>query len=67
MEARCEWVRADDKDNEQSQKDREKNKNFKKTAPVFPKHAIFTTETSRQKVARSSRQNTQGQKFEKIF
>ena len=64
MEARCEWVRADEKDNEQSQKDRGKNKKFKKTAPVCPKHAIFATETSRQKVARSSRQNTQGQKFE---
>ena len=35
-----------------------------KTAPVYLKHAIFATETSRQKVARSSRQNTQGQKFE---
>ena len=35
-----------------------------KTAPVYPKHAIFAIETSRQKVARSSRQNTQGQKFE---
>ena len=66
MEARCEWVRADEKDNEQSQKDRGKNKSLK-TAPVFPTHAIFATETSRQKVARSSRQNTRGQKFEKIF
>ena len=29
MEAWCEWVRADEKDNEQSQKDRGKNKKFK--------------------------------------
>ena len=64
MEARCEWVRANEKDNEQSQKDRGKNKKSLKTAPVFSKHAIFATETSRQKVARSSHQNTQGQKFE---
>ena len=38
-----------------------------KTAPIFPKHAFFATEMSRQKVARSSRQNTQGKKFEKKF
>ena len=35
-----------------------------KTAPIFAKHAFFATEMSRQKVARSGRQNTQGQKFE---
>ena len=63
MEARCEWVRSVERDNEQSQKDRGKKKSLK-TAPVCPKHAIFATETSRQKVARSCRQNTQGQKFE---
>ena len=49
-----------------TKRSREKQKSLK-TAPVFPKHAIFATETSRQKVARSSRQNTQGQKFEKNF
>ena len=65
MEARCEWVRADEKDNEQSQKDRGKTKKFK-NCPIFPKHAFFATEMSRQKVARSRRQNTQGQKFEKF-
>ena len=67
MEVRCERVRADEKDNEQSQKDRGKNKKFKKIAPVCPKHAIFATETSRHTVARSSRQITQEQKFEKFF
>ena len=66
MEARCEWVRADEKDNEQSQKYRGKNKKFK-NCPCMTKHSIFATETSRQKVARSSCQNTQGQKFEKFF
>ena len=66
MEARCEWVRADERDNEQSQKDRGKTQSLK-IAPIFPKHAFFATEMSRQKVARSSRQNTQGQKFEKFF
>ena len=34
MEARSQCVRADEKDNEQSQKDRGKNKNFKKL-PLF--------------------------------
>ena len=38
-----------------------------KTAPIFTKHAIFATEESRHRVASSSRQNTQGQKYEKIF
>ena len=66
MEARCEWVRADEKDNEQSQKDRGQTKSLK-TAPAFLEHAIFATETSRQKVARLSCQNTQGQKFGKNF
>ena len=35
-----------------------------KTAPVCLKHAIFATETSRQNVARTSRENTLGRKFE---
>ena len=65
MEARCEWVRAVERDNEQSQKDRGKTKSLK-TAPIFPKHAFFVTEMSRQKIARSSCQNTQGQNL-KIF
>ena len=43
MEARCEWVRADEKDNEQSQKDRGKTKKNLKTAPIFPKQAFFAT------------------------
>ena len=47
-----------------TKRSREKQKSLK-TAPVFPKHAIFANETSRQKIARSSHQNTQGQKFEK--
>ena len=38
-----------------------------KTAPIYAKHAFFATWLIRQKAARSSRQNTQGQKFEKIF
>ena len=67
MEAQCERESAEVKDNEQSQKDRGKKQKSLKTAPVCPKHAIFATETSRQKVARSSRQNTQGQKFENFF
>ena len=63
MEARCEWVRADEKDNEQSQKDRGKTKKSLKTAPICSKHVFFATEMSRQKVTRSSRQNTQGEKI----
>ena len=35
-----------------------------KTALISAKHAIFATETSRQRVARSSRQNTLGRKYE---
>ena len=66
MEARCEWVRADERDNEQSQKDQGKTKSLK-TAPIFPKYAFFATEISCQKVAISSRQNTRGQKFDKFF
>ena len=45
-------------------------KNFEKNFennPQYAKHAIFATETSRQKVAKSSRQNTQRQKFENFF
>ena len=38
-----------------------------KTAPIFAKHAFFVTEVSRHTVASLSRQNTQRQKFEKIF
>lgn len=40
MEARCEWVRADEKDNEQSQKDRRKNKKFKKL-PLYVQNTRF--------------------------
>ena len=54
-------------EDEQSQKFEGKTENDLKTALISAKHAIFATETSRQKVARSSRQNTQGQKFEKNF
>ena len=46
---------------------REKTEKDLKTAPIFAKHAFFTTKESRQQVASSSRQNTQRQKFEKIF
>ena len=38
-----------------------------KTAPISAKHAFFATWLSRHTVASSSRQNTQGQKFEKFF
>ena len=38
-----------------------------KTALNFAKHTFFVTEVSRHKDASSSRQNTQRQKFEKIF
>ena len=41
MEARCEWVRADEKDNEQSQKDRGKNKMFKKL-PLYFQNTRFS-------------------------
>jgi len=42
MEARCEWVRADEKDNEQSQKDRGKNKKFKKKLPLYVQNTRFS-------------------------
>ena len=41
MEAQCEWVRADERDNEQSQKDRGKTKKNLKTAPIFAKTRVF--------------------------
>ena len=41
MEARYEWVRADEKDNEQSQKDRGKNKKFKKL-PLYVQNMRFS-------------------------
>ena len=41
MEARCEWVRVDEKDNEQSQKDRGKNKKFKKL-PLYFQNTRFS-------------------------
>ena len=40
MEARWEWVRTDEKDNEQSQKDRGKNKKFK-NCPCISKTRDF--------------------------
>ena len=40
MEARCEWVRADERDNEQSQKDRGKTKKFK-NCPYIAKTRVF--------------------------
>ena len=40
MEARCERVRADEKDNEHSQKDRGKNKKFK-NCPCISKTRDF--------------------------
>ena len=40
MEARCEWVRADEKDNEQSQKDQGKTKKFK-NCPYISKTRVF--------------------------
>ena len=58
MEARCEQVKADEKDNEQFTKKIEGKTKSLKTALVYPKHAIFAIETSRQRVAKSSRQNT---------
>ena len=42
-----------EKDDEQSQKFKGKLKKDLKTAPIFAKHAFFTTEVSRQRVARS--------------
>ena len=44
MEARCEWVRAVERDNEQSQKGRGKTEKDLKTAPIFAKHAFFAIE-----------------------
>ena len=41
MEARCEWVRAVERNNEQSQKDRGKTKKNLKTAPIFAKTRVF--------------------------
>ena len=41
MEARCEWVRVNEKDNEQSQKDRGKNKKFKKL-PLYVQNTRFS-------------------------
>ena len=67
MEARCEWVRAVERDNEQSQKFEGKTEKDLKTVSIFAKHAFFTTEVSRHTVASLSHQNTQRQKFEKIF
>ena len=40
MEARCEWTRTNEKDNEQSQKDRGKNKKFK-NCPCISKTRDF--------------------------
>ena len=65
MEARLEWTRANEEDNEQSQKDR--GKNILKTALISAKHAIFATGLSRHTVASSSRQSIQEQNFEKFF
>ena len=56
-----------EKEDEQSQKFEGKTKRDLKTAPIFAKHAFFATEVSRHKIAGSSRQNTQRQKFEKFF
>ena len=68
MEAQCEWVRTDEKDNEQTQKKyRGKTEKDLKTAHVSVKHAFFATGLSCHTVASSSRQSTQDQKFEKIF
>ena len=67
METRSVWVRTVEKVSEQSQKVREKTEKDLKIAPIFAKHAFFATEVSRQQVARSSRQNTQRQNFEKNF
>ena len=39
----------------------------KKNCLIFAKHAIFATETSHQPVAKTSRQNTQSQIYEKKF
>ena len=41
MEAQCEWVRADERDNEQSQKDRGKTKKFK-NYPYFCQNTRFS-------------------------
>ena len=44
MEAQCEQVRTDEKDNEQTKKKyRGKTEKDLKTAPVSAKHAIFAT------------------------
>ena len=67
METQSVWVRTVERVSEQSQKVQGKTKKDLKTAPVFVKHAFFTTEVSRQQDARLSRQNTQRRNFEKIF
>ena len=56
-----------EREDEQSQNFEGKTEKDLKTAPVFAKHTFFATEESRHRVASSSRQNTQGQKFEKFF
>ena len=53
-----------EKEDEQSQKFKGKTEKDLKTVTVFAKHVFFATEVSRHKVASSSRQNTQRQKFE---
>ena len=63
---RCVWEVSDRKDNEQSQKVRGKNWKRFKNCPHCAKHAFFATEVSCQQDARSSRQNTQRQNFEKF-
>ena len=66
METRSVWVRTVERVSEQSQKVQGKTEKDLKTAPVFAKYAFFATEVSRQQDARSSRQNTQRQNFEKF-
>ena len=55
-----------EREDKQSQKVRGKTEKDLKTVPVFAKHVFFATEVSRQQDARSSRQNTQRQNFEKF-
>ena len=52
-------------DNEQSEMFEEKLKTFKNW-PICAKHTI-STESSREQVARASRQNTQDKNFEKFI
>ena len=56
-----------EREDEQSQKVRGKTEKDFKNCPHYAKHAFFATEVSRQQDARSSRQNTQRQNFEKKF